>query len=127
MSNERKKQRRLERHQRNIRKEREYKESAWENGKLIEENHNGKPYSQQYTKDLEVRLYNIMTGIRLKLSEHPDDKSGYAIFRFRAYRKKIQDYILLHNPGEPKTEAYEYLKNLLEYYWDNPEDLWKQL
>lgn len=126
MSNkENKKRRRLERHIRNKNKEKAYKEEAWENGKLIEENHNNGPYSQKYTLELGDRLYNIMKDVRMKMAEQ-EDKETYAIFRFRSYRKKIQDYILHYNPDVPKTEAYESLKRLIENYWDCPKDLWKE-
>ena len=126
MTNYKKKQRRLERHQRNIQKEKEYKESAWKEGKLIEENHNNKPYSRVYTEEIGNRLHSIMIDIKSKLINQ-EDKSNYAIFRFRSYRKKIQDYILLYCPDLEKTKTYEYLKNLLECYWDYPENLWKIL
>lgn len=126
MSNkENKKRRRLERHIRNKTKEIEYKAEAWEKGKLIEENHNNGPYSSGYTLELGTRLYNIMKDIGIKMEEQ-EDKSEYAIFRFRSYRKKIQDYILHYDPGTPKTEGYEVLKRLIECYWDCPSDLWKE-
>ena len=65
MSNkENKKRRRLERHIRNKNKEIEYKAEAWENGKLIEENHNNGPYSSKYTLELGERLFSIMKDIQ---------------------------------------------------------------
>ena len=39
-------------------KDKEYKNEAWKKGKLIEENHNNKPYSSPYTLELGTRLYN---------------------------------------------------------------------
>ena len=128
MSNkENKKRRRLERHIRNKTKEIEYKAEAWENGKLIEENHNNQPYSTKYTIELGTRLYNIMKDVNLKMSGFEgEDKKNYAIFRFRSYRKKIQDYILHYDPGTPKGEIYESLKRLIECYWDSSDDLWKE-
>ena len=48
-SSKRKKERRRMRYERNVRKEIEHKNQAWNDGKLIEENHNQGPYSQQYT------------------------------------------------------------------------------
>ena len=128
MSKERKKERRRQRHERNIRKEVEYKREAWDNGKLIEENHNGNPYSDVYTSDLGTRLYQIMQGIRIKMEElEEDQRQEYAILRFRSYRKKIQDWILHYSPEVPKSEEYEYLKRLIEQYWDKPEGLWREL
>ena len=130
MSNkENKKRRRLERHIRNKNNEIAYKEEAWEKGKLIEENHNNGPYSAKYTIELGTRLYNIMkdTAIKTGQFETEEEKSSYAIFRFRSYRKKIQDYILHYDPGTPKTEVYEFLKHLIETYWDCPTNLWKEI
>ena len=126
MSNkENKKRRRLERHIRNKTKETEYKAEAWEKGKLIEENHNNGPYSAKYTLELGERLHNIMKDVQEKMKEQ-EDKETYAIFRFRSYRKKIQDYILHYSPEAQKTEAYESLKRLIECYWDSPKELWKE-
>jgi hypothetical protein len=127
MSNkENKKRRRLERHIRNKNKEIAYKEEAWKKGKLIEENHNNGPYSLEYSLELGDRLCSIMKDIRSKMEEQ-EDKETYAIFRFRSYRKKIQDYILHYNPGAPKNETYEFLKRLIETYWDCPKELWKEV
>ncbi|MBP3732170.1 MAG: hypothetical protein J6I84_02880 [Bacilli bacterium] len=123
-----KKIRREARHQRNIQKELDHKKAAWEAGKLIEENHNNNPYSAEYTSGLERRLIEIIGDIRTKSETYSDVKSrsDYVLFRFRAYRKKIQDFILHYNPELSKTEGYEQLKRLLEVYWDNPDDLWKE-
>ena len=127
MSNkENKKRRRLERHIRNKNKEKVYKEEAWENGKLIEENHNNGPYSPGYTLELGQRLFQIMKDVKEKMAEQ-EDKETYAIFRFRSYRKKIQDYILHYSPEVPKNEVYESLKRLIETYWDSSSDLWKEV
>lgn len=125
-SSVRKKQRRQERHDRNKRKDESYKKEAWDNGKLIEENHNNKPYSSSYSIELGTRLYNIMKDIKEKSTQFEEEKrNDYVVFRFRAYRKKIQDYILHYDPSTPKTEAYETLKSLLETYWDEPEKMEK--
>ena len=130
MAKESKKLRREKRHQRNKKKEEEYKKEAWESGKkLIEENHNNNPYSSNYSEELGRRLYNILQGIyekSLQFSEDKDQKD-YILIRFRSYRKKIQDFILHYNPELPKTEEYEFLKNILEIYWDRPGDLGKEL
>ena len=45
------------------------------------------------------------------------------IFKFRLYRIKIRDFILHYNPNIPKTQEYNYLKLLIETYWDTPENL----
>lgn len=127
MSNkENKKRRRLERHIRNKNKEIAYKEEAWKKGKLIEENHNNGPYSPSYSLELGERLCSIMKDIYQKMEEQ-EDKETYAIFRFRSYRKKIQDYILHYSPESPKNRSYEFLKKLIETYWDCPKELWKEI
>lgn len=110
-------------------KDKEYKNEAWRKGKLIEENHNNKPYSSPYTLELGTRLYNILEDIKRKSEgyEDPEIKNDYVLLRFRMYRKKIQDYILHYNPGEKKTEIYEVLKYFLEVYWDNPENMYQEL
>jgi hypothetical protein len=128
-SSERKKQRREQRYLRNKKKEEDYKKEAWESGKLIEENHNNKPYSPLYTSELGTRLYNILKDIEFKARDFTDveKRRDYVVYRFRAYRKKIQDYILHYDPGTPKTEAYETLKYMLECYWDCPDKLWEEI
>jgi hypothetical protein len=65
-----------------------------------------------------------MKDIKEKSAQFEEGKrNDYVVFRFRAYRKKIQDYILHYDPSTPKTEAYETLKSLLETYWDEPEKM----
>lgn len=128
-SSKRKKERRRMRYLRNVRKEVEYKKEAWENGKLIEENHNQGPYSANYSIELGDRLMKIIQGYKemclkpnLETGEGPGGNE-LMIKKFRMYRMKIRDFIIHYNPGIPKTEAYEYLKNGIETYWDNPERL----
>ena len=128
----RKKERRRMRYERNVRKEIEYKNQAWKKGKLIEENHNQGPYSAQYTIDLAERLYkyvgqekekaiqvelgNIVITDRLtKLPLNPDE---VFVRGFQKYKMKIQDMILHWNPEVKKNNYYEYLKKILEVYWD---------
>ena len=113
----------------NKEKEKNHKKSAWGKGKLIEENHNNQPYSPEYTTELGTRLYNILRDIKSKSESYvdPETKNDYVILRFRMYRKKIQDYILHYNPGEPKTEIYEVLKFILETYWDNPDGMYLEI
>ena len=68
-----------------------------------------------------------MKDVKIKLEGlEGDDKKTYAIFRFRSYRKKIQDYILHYDPGTTKSEIYETLKHLIETYWDCSDKLWKE-
>lgn len=127
-SSKRKKERRRMRYLRNVRKEVEYKKEAWENGKLIEENHNQGPYSAGYSIELGERLMNIMKNYKnMCLQPHPETGivggNDLMLRKFRMYRMKIRDFIIHYNPEIPKTEAYEYLKNGIETYWDNPENL----
>lgn len=122
-SSKRKKERRKMRYERNVQKEVEYKKQAWESGKLIEENHNGGPYSAQYSIELGERLYNIIQNYRLQCLSPEGGGNELFIQKFRLYRKKIRDFILHWNPDTPKTEAYNYLKSAIETYWDCPEKL----
>lgn len=112
--NDKKKKRRKERHERNILKERLYKEKAWEDGKLIEENHNQKPYSIEYTKNLAERLIKILIN-----NNNQDTK--YIILNYQKHKQKIRDLILLWNPELEKNNIYFFLKKSLEIYWDNIE------
>lgn len=123
-SSKRKKERRRLRYERNVRKEQEYKKQAWESGKkLIEENHNGGPYSGPYSVELGERLFNIIQNYRTKCLEPDGGGNDMFIMRFRLYRMKIRDFILHYNPDIPKTPAYNYLKSAIETYWDCPENL----
>ena len=132
MSNsQRKKERRRMRYERNVRKEIEHKNQAWAEGKLIEENHNQDPYSAQYTIALSERLVQYVNQERDKAlnmepgsfidkrTEQPLSKDEVYVRGFRKYKMKIQDLILFWSPDVPKNRDYEYLKNLLEAYWDN--------
>lgn len=123
-SSKRKKERRRMRYERNVRKEQEYKKTMWETGqKLIEENHNGGPYSGPYSIELGERLYNIIQKYRTQCLEPDGGGNEKFVMRFRLYRKKIRDFILHYNPDVPKTPAYQYLKSAIETYWDCPDKL----
>ena len=123
-SSKRKKERRRMRYERNVRKEQEYKKMMWETGqKLIEENHNGGPYSGPYSIELGERLYNIIQKYRAQCLEQDGGGNEKFVMRFRLYRMKIRDFILHYNPDVPKTPAYQYLKSAIETYWDCPDKL----
>ena len=93
MSNrENKKRRRLERHLRNKAKDENHKKEAWEQGKLIEPNHNGRHYPEEYSLELGKRL-----------QDRP----------FQSYRGKIRDYLLLCNPAA-RNENWENLKKIYD-------------
>lgn len=114
MSNrENKKIRRRQRYERNVKKEIDHKNTAWREGKLLEENHNGGPYSEPYTKALTDRLV-------LYISQGWDGQDYEKYLKnFRKYKQKVITLILHWNPNVPKTyPGYEDLKNLMEIYWD---------
>lgn len=100
------KEKRKLRHQRNQQKDITYKKTAWESGKLIEENHNDKPYTKEYTEELGQRLAD-----RIQIDQ--------SVSNFRKYKNKIKELILHWSPGCEKSETYNYLKGRLENYWDN--------
>lgn len=108
-SSKRKKERRKERHERNIKDDITHKAQAWESGRLIEENHNQGPYSETYTAELCERLVQYV--------QEEFDK-GNGVVGFRKYKMKIQDLILHWNSLVPKGPGYNWLKTLLEVYWD---------
>lgn len=115
-----KKERRQERHKKNIEKEIKYKQEAWSAGKIIEPNHNGGSYPGDYS---------IEVGKRLKSKIYPGSRNFTAeeyISKFRLWKMKIQDFILHYSPEIPKSSEYLYLKHLLETYWDEPENLLKE-
>lgn len=117
-SSAKKKERRRLRYERNVKKELDHKKEAWESGKLIEENHNGKCYSDEYTINLSKRLMQYL------LQEYDKSLTNIApdiefIRQFRKYRMKIRDLIILWSPNIPETiPEYEFLKGLIETYWD---------
>lgn len=143
MSNStRKKERRRLRYERNVRKEKEYKAQAWKEGKLIEPNHNNGPYPPDYSIELGKRLYERIQTNKGLVYQSPDSHlpegfiwenmteeekrshvNNMLLYKFRLYRIKIRDFILHYNPDIPKTPEYEYLKLLIETYWDTPEKL----
>lgn len=126
-NSKKKKERRKLRYLRNIRKEVEYKKDAWENGKLIEENHNNGPYSPKYSIELGNRLYEIIKSFKEQAFSNSSlnsvQKNEFLLIKFRMYRIKIRDFILHYNPIIPKSEEYNYLKSLIEIYWDKPSEL----
>ena len=114
----RKQERRLQRHLRNKAKDIKHKEEAWEAGKLIKPNHNGKAYPLEYSLELGRRLVE-------RISQHRQNCNGdNELFKqkFRLYRKKCIEFILHYSQGD-KCENYRKIKTALETYWDNPENL----
>ena len=91
-----------------------YKQEAWNSGKLIEENHNQGPYSPEYTRELTKRLVLLIAQDR---KESQTEKEFLS--RFLSRKKKIIDLLLLWNPDVSRDiPEHEYLKTLLETYWD---------
>lgn len=117
-SSKRKKERKEQRKQRNIQKEIDHKKEAWENGKIIEENHNDSFYSPEFTLKISSRLIEIFSGLKKNITTNEE-----AIFKFRQFKAKVRDTILRWNPNVEYNQDYFYLKNLIETYWDSPETL----
>lgn len=116
-----KQERRLQRHLRNVAKDTTHKEEAWEAGKLIKPNHNGSSYPPEYCKELGRRLVE-------RLRAHRNNCGGdnnLFIQKFRLYKKKCIEYILHYPENLEKSEDYYKIKNALETYWDNIEELIK--
>ena len=113
----RKKERRKARYEKNVKKELDHKREAWNNGKLIEENHNQGPYSELYTKDLCKRLIQYIDQEKQRALLSKDPPNNFLV-GFRKYKIKIQDLILHWNNNVEKNYMYYYLKTLLETYWD---------
>lgn len=112
-SSVKKKERKKERYLRNVKKELDYKEEAWNSGKLIEENHNGKFYSLEYAISLGSRLFSIVEGFITGSSV-----TNTSFLRdYVKYKGRIRDYIILC-PKEARDNNYEFLKESLELYWD---------
>ncbi len=134
-SSQRKKERRRMRYERNVRKEIEHKQEAWAAGKLLEENHNGGPYSSGYCEELAQRLVDRIEAGRLRAPNPPTVKpdgtpietpftpNEYFHHHFGKYRMKTRDLILHWNPSLPKNANYRYLKNAIETYWDHPDSI----
>lgn len=122
-----KKERRYQRYLRNKKKDEDHKKEAWEQGKLIEPNHNNGPYPVDYSIELGSRLRSIMTGKKEYILLTDDDKNltknDRFIEEFRKYRLKIRDYLIHYNPEAPKNEDYMYLIELYETYQDSPEKI----
>jgi hypothetical protein len=115
---ENKRRRRLERKKRNIEKEVKHKKEAWDSGKLIEENHNDEYYTEEYTIKLGDRLFDIIFDCVKSSSSNEE-----FIVKFRDFKRKIIDFILLYCPTIQKGDKYYFLKACLECYWDNPDQL----
>ena len=128
-----KKERRLVRHIRNVKKEIDQKREDWEKGKLLKENHNGGPYSAPYSLEVAQRIYERLqvawtlaktcSEDNIYLIKNGGSRNQMFIDFFRRYRIKIRDLILHWNPEAPKNDKYWYLRRTIETYWDNSDHL----
>ena len=117
MSSDKKKERRKQRHDKHVKEELTYKQEAWEAGKLIMENHNQNQFSPTFTSKLTDRLYSYILGERNSCKSAEDFVVG-----FRKYKAAIQELLIYWNPTCNKGSEYNYLKRLLEVYWDEVRD-----
>lgn len=119
-TSENKRKRRQERHERNKLEQEAYKKEAWESGKFIEENHNGFGYSSAYTFIVSKRLVKcILQEYEKSQSSSTKPKEVACIEGFRKYRIIIRDCIIFWSPEYSEDcPEYEFLKGLLECYWD---------
>lgn len=107
--------RRALRKKRNREKDEAYKKKAWEDGKLILENHNNRAFSPKYTIDLGQRLWEYFNKPWGSLEE--------LTWELRKYKSRIQEWLILYSGDVPKDHIYQYFKTLLECYWDEPDKL----
>ena len=105
-----KQKRKKAKHEKNIQAEKEYKQAAWESGKLIKENNPDYYFKPDYSVELGRRLIE-------KLEKGHSDPEHFLVI-FRAFKGKIQELILKWSPWQPKDDNYILLKELLEIYWD---------
>lgn len=105
-SSKAKKERRKARHERNKAKDIETKICSWNRGKLIEENHNNKYYSPEFSLIMANRIAE-------NIKPYTEDKNSFFF-----YKKKAIKLILLYNPDIEKNKNYYYIKKILEDYWD---------
>jgi len=138
----RKKERRLARHLRNIKKEQDHKKEAWEAGKLIKPNHNGGPYPSDYCIELGKRLVERIKNFKESIIQNPQEDlqdgvdwnnltaeeqhtilNDRFVKKFRLYKLKSIEFILHFSPDIQKTADYDYIKFALETYWDNQDKM----
>lgn len=117
LQREKRKERRRLRHERNLAKDIQHKRDSWESGKLIKENRNQEPYSQEYTVSLCERLVNYILQEKLRAGQSRDPYREY-IKGFQKYKTHVQDLILNWNPNVEINSGYTFLKTLIELYWD---------
>lgn len=119
-SSKAKKERRLQRHLRNKRKDEEHKSNVWESGGLIEENHNNQAYSPERALGIADRLVE-----KLRESLETCDTNDKFVSRYQGLREWVRNVIVLW-PAEVLGESipsYLLLKATFENYIDSRETL----
>lgn len=119
-SSKAKKERRLQRHLRNKRKDEEHKSNVWESGGLIEENHNNQAYSPERALGIADRLVE-----KLRESSETCDTNDKFVSRYQGLREWVRNAIVLW-PAEVLGEdipSYLLLKATFENYIDSKETL----
>lgn len=110
-------ERRKLRHEKNVLKDITTKQEAWDSGKIIEPNHNHKAYSPEYSEKLGKRLLG-----KLKKEKSKAIDNGNFLTEFRKIKKYYVAYILHYDHTRELSEDYHKIKNLLETYWDDPDN-----
>jgi hypothetical protein len=139
---QRKKQRRLERHQKNIQKGETQKQESWESGRLIKPQMStyNSQWPEETCREFGERLVSRIKEYKQRVASGEFDdfelpstpgvkytRPELFVLKFRLYKRKAIDYILHYNQNIPKTPDYYYIKQALEIYWDTPEELYTKL
>lgn len=106
MSKESKLRRRKLRKEKNIRKLEQDKIRAKEAGRIIEENHNGGPYSINFCNELSDILCK-----KMEITRNIRD--------FQCIKDHMRNLVVKWNPDLPYSSQYFMFKELLEIYWDS--------
>lgn len=85
------------------------------NGRLIEENHNGGPYSPEFTKKAEKYYIEKLLN---SFKESPDQ----FLKLFRAERLNLQKLVLKWSDQEKRTSSFFFLVDLLDSYQEDREN-----
>jgi len=125
MSREAKKARRKARYEKHIAAEKEHKEKAWNDGKIILEHHTETgTFSEDFSDKLVCRLFDYLQDERKQAKDQED-----WLMRFRKWKQKII-VALVRYSGDIENPKWQYLKKLMETYYDevleneNPSALW---
>lgn len=114
------KEKRRLRHERNVQKDKLHKEEAWEQGKIIYENHNNTFFSSEFSIELINRLVE-------KIKNYLIEDEDKFLINYQKIKSKLIDSVLMYSPDIPKTPEYEFIKYSLELYWDNKNNMYKIL